>query len=101
MSLVNRQKLLGDQSSDTVLVRPVGQLAVCSEKRLAQAIGAMLDRNTECLYQSTAPPVPAANREPRFVNVGGYAWADANTIDVNNWIEGQPTGSSGQIAPMR
>ncbi|MEQ8315944.1 MAG: prepilin-type N-terminal cleavage/methylation domain-containing protein [Phycisphaerales bacterium] len=51
ISIGDKRLLLGDVSSDTVLVGPVGQIAVYNEKRLANAIGADgLSRNTDTLY---------------------------------------------------
>jgi prepilin-type N-terminal cleavage/methylation domain-containing protein len=96
LTVINRQKLLGDISGDTVLAKPVGQLALCSEKRLATAIGARLDSVTNCLYQDVSA-LPQANREPTFVKINGAAWTDdPYTIRVNSWIEDHlyPTGSN-------
>src|SRR5690606_34131362 len=52
-----RGKLLGDESSDTVLARPVGQVAIYSMKRLARAIGAgRLNPVTGSLYADDVDP---------------------------------------------
>ncbi|MFI4916167.1 MAG: prepilin-type N-terminal cleavage/methylation domain-containing protein [Phycisphaerales bacterium JB060] len=53
-----RLQLLGDVATDTVLVGPVGQVAVYNEKRLANAIGADgLNRMTDTLYKPVAGTV--------------------------------------------
>jgi hypothetical protein len=92
LTFAQRQALVGDLSSDIVLTRPVGQIAVCNEKRLAQSIGAQLDPVTSSLYKD-----PSANNwEPRFVDVRGTPWSDTNTVNVNAWIEGHLTLTSGQ-----
>lgn len=52
LTLTQRRQLLGDIATDTVLVGPVGQIAVYNEKRLAEAIGADgLNRRTDTLYK--------------------------------------------------
>lgn len=53
-----RRQLLGDVATDTVLVGPVGQIAVYNEKRLANAIGADgVNRFTDTLYKPVAGTV--------------------------------------------
>lgn len=80
--------LLGDRASDTVLAKPVGQLAVCSEARLAGALGARLDPATECLY--------AAGVDPAFVTVPGFSNLPAA---VTQWIEGRlPAAGGGYVS---
>lgn len=58
LSPAQRRQLLGDEATDTVLVGPVGQLAVYNEKRLANAIGADgVNRFTDTLYKPVAGSV--------------------------------------------
>lgn len=58
LSQAQRRQLLGDEATDTVLVGPVGQLAVYNEKRLANAIGADgVNRFTDTLYAPIAGSV--------------------------------------------
>ncbi len=58
LSVAQRRQLLGDEATDTVLVGPVGQLAVYNEKRLANAIGADgVNRFTDTLYKPVAGTV--------------------------------------------
>jgi prepilin-type N-terminal cleavage/methylation domain-containing protein len=90
LSIGNRQRLLGNISGDTVLVKAVGQVAMCNEKRLAAAIGVRLDPATNSLYRDVLtanPAVPGANRQPEFVQVNGSPFGDANVVKVNQWIE--------------
>lgn len=58
LSQAQRLQLLGDESTDTVLVGPVGQLAVYNEKRMANSIGADgVNRFTDTLYRPVAGAV--------------------------------------------
>jgi prepilin-type N-terminal cleavage/methylation domain-containing protein len=80
LTTLQRKTLLGNISSDTILAKPVSQLAVCNEKRLCQALGLRPDANTGCLYQSVAPP---ATRLPNFI----ASVTDQTLKDLNSWIE--------------
>lgn len=80
LTIAQRQDLLGDKSSDTVLCKPVSVVALYNERRLAQGIRVSLDRTTESLYQNAD--------EPRFVQTSSGPWQDLNTIQVNEWVEG-------------
>ncbi len=72
------KQLLGDDASDTVRAKPVGQLAIYNERRLAGALGARLNDTTGCLYQA-AP-------DPAYVTITGLPPANVpDTID--QWIE--------------
>lgn len=63
LSLSDKRQLLGDEATDTVLVGPVGQLAVYNERRLAESIGADgLNRFTDTLYA----PVGGSVRGPEY-----------------------------------
>jgi hypothetical protein len=44
----------GQPLGDTVHGKPVAQVALCSEKKLAAAIGCRLDPTTNCFYQDPA-----------------------------------------------
>ncbi len=81
-------RILGDESRDTVLARPVGQVAVYNMKRLARAIGARrLNEVTGSLY--------AGEDDPGYDSAifGSGASAARIAEDVNNWITGQPVSS--------
>jgi prepilin-type N-terminal cleavage/methylation domain-containing protein len=62
LTAVQRRQLLGDESSDTVLAKPVRQLGLCNEGKLASALAraggstVRLDRDTGSLYQNTTDP---------------------------------------------
>lgn len=85
-SLTPQQKaqLLGDASSDTVLVKPVGQVAVYSEAKLAGAVNSRLNADTGTIYER---PQASNNYGPAPVAAGGTQPVDNG--DVNEWIEGR------------
>lgn len=96
LDLVARRQLLGDASSDTILVKGVGQLAVYNEKKLASALSAMvgqsirLDDTSGCLY---------VHEDEQFQTPGKPTYvANVPTNDnarINSWIQGQGTDLSG------
>ncbi len=78
----------GQYSSDTVLVRPVGQLALYDETKLAAALGAQTSPGSCCLYRPPPDPngvIGSSNDPtsdyPAFVN-------GVDSIKINQWIEG-------------
>jgi len=79
------QKLLGDESPDTVLARPVMMLAVYDERKLAAALGVTIDRNSGCLYRGAAPGTEV--RYPQFVDVPGRSSAEIGRL-ITQWISG-------------
>jgi len=83
-SLTDQQQrdLLGWECSDMVLARPVSQLALYEEVKLATGIAARVDRTSDCLYR---PFIPGTSNAPEYV-----VRADpANfTRDINRWIIG-------------
>ena len=92
-ALAYKQQMLGDISGDTVLAKPVGQLALCSEKKLVQGLnGARALSNmapirpdpvTGTIYADVAS-LPAAQREPQFI----AGIADQEIRWVNEWVQG-------------
>ena len=78
------QQILGDDSSDTVLARPVMMLSVYDERKLAAALGARLDRVTGCLYRSETNGLVT---DPRFVDVPGRAPVEIGRL-IAQWIGG-------------
>lgn len=54
-----RQQLIGPNSSDVVLTRPVQVLALADESDIANQLGVRLDRNSDSLYQATDAEVTA------------------------------------------
>lgn len=86
-----RRSLIGWESSDMVLAKPVSQLALYEEVKLASGIGVRPDRTTGCLYL----PFQAGS-DPSLV-----ARADAGnmTRDINRWITGD-TSLNGQYRPV-
>lgn len=94
----------GEYSSDVVLVRPVGQLALYDETKLAAALDAQISPGSGCLYRR--PPDPngtgaandPASNFPSFVT-------GVDSIKINQWIEGdtnfnnQVEGPDGRDGP--
>jgi hypothetical protein len=85
--LTDAQKLLGDASLDTVLCLPVTELALYSERSLANAIGARsLNRATGTLYGD--PSGTTFPTEPRF-DTSLFATAPTPAemqARINDWI---------------
>ena len=84
LSLAAKRELLGDEATDTVLVGPVGQLAVYNERRMAESIGADgLNRFTDTLYQ----PIGGSVAGPRY-DAGLFAGVSQPEINrrIGLWI---------------
>lgn len=81
---VQRRQLVGDESTDTVLVGAVSQIALYREMDLARALGATLSRDTGCVY---AGPQPDGTWTPRFVSVQGLSERQIGQR-IGQWIEG-------------
>lgn len=93
----NRMDLIGDRSGDTVLVRPVSQLALYQERKLADALSnpaiggstapVRLDPNTGCLYAATPDDAQNGRRfSPAYV--APLATDPLVATKINRWIEG-------------
>jgi Tfp pilus assembly protein FimT len=76
----DRRAVLGRRSSDMVLARPVMQIAVYNEQKLAAALGARLDSTTSSLYVDPA----AAGYLPEYV----MATPSVTLRRIDMWIEG-------------
>lgn len=84
LTIRERRQLLGDEATDTVLVGPVGQLAVYNEKRLAEAIGADgLNRRTDTLYRAIGPSVSGPEYDVTLF--GSISPAEIN-LRIGLWI---------------
>jgi hypothetical protein len=58
LTLAEKQQILGDESVDTVLVRPLNQIALFNVQRMAATIGAKgLNPDTQSLYLPVEPGV--------------------------------------------
>jgi prepilin-type N-terminal cleavage/methylation domain-containing protein len=82
LTLPNRRKLVGNEASDTVLAKPVGQLAVYEEKRMLAALRIRPDPDTQTMYQD---PEQMGTPMPAFV---ASVSLPQTLNDVNGWIEG-------------
>jgi prepilin-type N-terminal cleavage/methylation domain-containing protein len=90
---VGQRDLLGDDSSDTVLTRSVGRLAVYRERDLAQALGTRLDPVSQTIYELPAnyKAALAGNRSNRTVYPQYLPELrnEARTpLMVSRWVEG-------------
>lgn len=70
-----RVRLLGSRSGDTILARPVSQIALYNERELASALGVRLDRDTGCLYEDGDDPNYVTGVDPARIN----AWIEGDT----------------------
>lgn len=97
LTVAGVRSLVGTVSSDTVLCKPVTELAVYSESRLAAGLGVRLDRGTQTIYRDVAP-LPAAQRFPQWVDGTSGEWARSDTENLNDWIEGRLVRNGNPIA---
>lgn len=93
-----KDQLLGRDSSDMVMARPVQQLALYDESRLASALRARIDPDSGCLY--SAPPQNGdvqqfGNYSPKYV---GAQPNEVRIGRINDWIEGD-TNLDGRVQP--
>lgn len=95
ISLQTKQQILGDESSDTILVKSVGQFALCNENRLAKALGIRVDDSTGCIYQDPFKLTPAGLPGPVFVQRLGSPFGANDIADLDAWIEGHLTDTAG------
>ncbi|TVQ62714.1 MAG: hypothetical protein EA378_05140 [Phycisphaerales bacterium] len=88
ISREDRQRLLGDESSDTILTRPVPQLILYDRAEMAAFLGIRLDRETNALYR----PVRGVNGVPALLTNPGQ------TRELNEWIEGRTGNDRNALA---
>jgi hypothetical protein len=93
ISVADRQKLIGNGASDTVLAKPVGQLAVYDEKRMLAALRVRPDPDTQTVYQD---PEQMATPAPAFVSTVSVP---QTLDDLNAWVEGHMTDGGGNEVP--
>ncbi len=89
----DRRAILGRRSSDMVLARPVMQIALYNEQKLAAALGVRVDPGTGCIY--TAAPVSGG-----IANYTGYRPMYVGPVyldDIDRWIEGD-TNQDGTVS---
>ncbi|MEQ8769750.1 MAG: hypothetical protein RIB60_04485 [Phycisphaerales bacterium] len=89
-----RSRLIGSQSNDTILVRPVSRLALADERRLAAGIGANgLNQQTQSLYHPYTERRPEIGLDESLFRAG----FDPDIIrqNINAWISGDTNGGPG------
>ncbi len=89
MTLATKQDILGDRATDTILTKPVGQIALCSENRLARALGMQVDKVTGSIYQNLT--------DPTFSDRNGTPFTTSDIDDVNAWIEGRLLDANNEV----
>lgn len=85
LNIQQKRAILGDGSPDAILCKSIGQIALCSERRLARAIGVETDPTTGCIYKN---PASLAAPQPEFLT-------NVDIDNVNAWIEGHLTDTNG------
>ncbi|GMV25579.1 MAG: hypothetical protein AMXMBFR58_16100 [Phycisphaerae bacterium] len=84
LPLEDKQKLLGDQATDTVLAQNVTEIALYRETDLAAALGARgLNRTTRCLYGDGANPLYRPEIDKTLF--ASYSAADV-AKSINEWF---------------
>lgn len=79
--------LIGDKSCDSILTRPLTELALYREKSLAAALGGSgINRDTGCIYADVTSTQPAPRIDLNLFN--GLTTADVATR-TNLWITGK------------
>ncbi len=101
ISLNDKRRLIGRQSPDMVLCRPVGQIALYDEVRLADTLGVRIDAVSGCLYQRPQyiDPANGTVNDSRLVT-------GVTQVRINRWIQGDTTGDGSvseadDVAPDR
>ncbi|HPO92992.1 MAG TPA: hypothetical protein PL072_05920, partial [Phycisphaerales bacterium] len=87
LTLDLKRRLIGRDSPDMVLSRPVGQIALYDENRLAGTLGARTDSVSGSLYvrPSYIDPQNGTTVAPELV-------AGVTQTRINRWIEGDTNG---------
>lgn len=78
----DRRAVLGRRSSDMVLARPVMQIAVYNEQKLASALRVRLDNTSGSLYLDPNDALNNPNHQPKYTDTGTYL------ADIDLWLEG-------------
>jgi prepilin-type N-terminal cleavage/methylation domain-containing protein len=91
LTIAQRRTLLGDLSTDTILARPVTELALYDERRMIVGIGGgALNRVSNSVYSYPADPVATAPTPDLDTSlVPGVGAAVDMQRRINEWIEGR------------
>lgn len=84
----DKRRLLGDESIDTILVRPVTEVAMYEEAAMIGRIGGRPNRDTGTLYLPPAEALAFATFDPAALPQGVTTQDEAQER-INNWIQGQ------------
>ncbi|GJQ31038.1 MAG: hypothetical protein HBSAPP03_29220 [Phycisphaerae bacterium] len=83
----DKRRLLGDESIDTILVRPVTEVAMYEESTMIGRIGGRPNRETGTLYLPPDPAAAFATFDPASLPAG--LDQDETQARINQWIQGQ------------
>ncbi len=96
-----RRDLLGDRSTDTVLARPVTEIALYDERQMASSIGARgVNRTTGTLYEPAPQGGPVAGQSPQLdatLFTGAPAQIEI-ARRIGQWIEGRYEDNGNPVA---
>lgn len=87
-----RRDALGDRSRDTILVRPVSQLAILDERKMVQQFGqgsGQLNRATNSIYGDPANTASV----PTTPRIDTSLFGGATPVEVNSWVSQWIVGS--------
>lgn len=82
----NQNNASATLSSHVVLARPVRQIALNDETRLAASLGVEINRDSGCLYRPR-PAIRAADNPANFSSAPAFI-NGVDSIRINQWIEG-------------
>ncbi len=92
LTIEEKRDALGDRSRDTILVRPVSQLAILDERKMVQQFGqgaGQLNRVTNSLYGDPA----ATTTVPTTPRIDTSLFGGATPVEVNSWVSQWIVGS--------
>jgi len=87
LTRAQRQQLLGDEASDTVLARPVAQIVLYDRREMAAFLGVTLNRQTNALYLPVQGATGTAAGPRLSINV-------QQVRNANAWLEGRAEAGS-------
>lgn len=96
LSAVEGTQVFGDRSVDTVLARPVTEVALYDEARMIAAIGGRPNRVTGTLYRAPAAGDQYATLDPASLPAGTNQ--DDAQRRISAWIEGRLDVGSGLVS---
>ncbi len=87
LTVEDKRRLLGDESIDTILVRPVTEVAMYEESIMIGRVGGRPNRDTGTFYLPPAETAAFATFDPASLPAGQDQ--DETQERINQWIQGQ------------